>query len=54
MAYDSKAVKLPKTVKRAAASFIDPHARGEFIKSFVKILEAEAATKSRGPRPDKK
>jgi hypothetical protein len=36
--YDSKAVKVPKSVKRMAA-YIDPHRRGAYIRSFVKILE---------------
>jgi hypothetical protein len=39
--YDAKAVKVPKSVKRAAGAFKDRHARGAFIKSFVKILEEE-------------
>jgi len=43
MAYDSKAVKVPKSVKWAAANIADKHARGAFIKLHVKNLEAEAS-----------
>lgn len=39
--YDYKAVKLPKSIKRMAAAYIDPHARGAFIKSYVEILNNE-------------
>ena len=37
--YDPKAVKVSKTVKRAAGTFIDRHERGAFIRSYVKVLE---------------
>ena len=48
MAYDPKAVKLPKSVKRLAANELDPHKRGALIRSYVKILEAEQfASKNR-------
>jgi hypothetical protein len=33
--YDSKAVKIGKDVKRAAAQIHDAHQRGAFIRSFV-------------------
>jgi hypothetical protein len=52
MAYDSKAVKIPKQIKRSAAKFIDPHKRGEFIKSYVKILESESRQRNRGSKKD--
>jgi hypothetical protein len=39
--YDPKAVKISKSVKRAAALIMDNHQRGEFIRSFVKIAESE-------------
>lgn len=48
MAYDSKAIKLPKSIKRAASRFIDPHKRGEFIRSYVKIIESESRQRNRG------
>lgn len=39
--YDSKAVKLPKSIKRRAAQEINPAKRGDMIRSYVKILESE-------------
>jgi hypothetical protein len=39
--YDAKAVKLPKSVKRVANTFVDPHKRGAFIKSYVEVLKTE-------------
>ena len=36
--YDSKAVKLPKAVKRAAALISDAHKRGDFIRSFIELI----------------
>ncbi len=41
MAYDPRAVKLPKSVKRRAATIADAHQRGALIRSYVKILEDE-------------
>lgn len=35
--YDPKAVKISKSVKRAAAQIHDKHVRGAFIRSFVQI-----------------
>lgn len=52
MSYDPKAVKVPKSIKRAAAQIIDPHQRGAFIKSYVKLLESE--NNNRGARRDRK
>lgn len=55
MAYDSKAVKLSKTVKRVAANIADKHARGHFIKLHVRTLESEAHTRvsrNRGNRDE--
>lgn len=45
MAYDSKSVKVPKSVKCVAATIADKHARGHFIKLHVKNLESEAHTR---------
>jgi hypothetical protein len=42
--YDSKAVKLPKSIKRRAAQEINPAKRGDMIRSYVKILESELRT----------
>jgi hypothetical protein len=41
MAYDPRAIKLPKQVKRSAAAYTDAHQRGAFIRSYVRILENE-------------
>ncbi len=48
--YDSKAVKIPKLVKRSAAQIIDPHKRGEFVRSYVAI--AKTNLRSSGSRKD--
>ena len=37
--YDSKAVKVPKSVKILAASYLNAHQRGGFIRSYVQILK---------------
>lgn len=51
MAYDSRAIKLPKQVKRSAAAYTDPHQRGAFIRSFVRVIENES--KIRTDKKDK-
>lgn len=53
MAYDPRAVKLPKSVKRRAATIVDAHERGAVIRSFVKILEAEQYASKNRNRKDK-
>ena len=40
--YDSKAVKIGKDVKRAAAQIHDAHQRGAFIRSFVVVAQSES------------
>jgi hypothetical protein len=45
--YDAKAVKISKPIKMAAAQILDPHKRGEFIRSFVKIAQGELRTGNR-------
>jgi hypothetical protein len=45
--YDAKAVKVSKTVKRAAAKIMDAHDRGAFIRSFVEIERSNSRTPSR-------
>jgi hypothetical protein len=37
--YDPKAVKLGKLVKIAGASILDPHKRGDFFRSYVKVAQ---------------
>lgn len=46
--YDPRAVKLPKSVKRASARIVDNHARGALIRSFVEIL----VENSRAPKKE--
>ncbi len=53
MAYDPRAVKLPKSVKRRAATIADAHQRGALIRSFVKILEAEQYASKNRHKKDK-
>ena len=45
--YDSRAVKIPKAVKRAATLFRDAHVRGDFIRSYVEIEKSNSRTSSR-------
>jgi hypothetical protein len=37
--YNSKTVKISKTIKRVASTIIDPHVRGEFIRSYVQVAK---------------
>jgi len=46
MAYDSKAVKIKKEVKRVAATILDPHRRGAFIRAYVKVAESASYVRS--------
>jgi hypothetical protein len=45
--YDSRAVKLPKAVKRAATLIRDAHKRGDFIRSFIEIEKSNSRGGSR-------
>jgi len=45
--YDSRAVKLPQAVKRAATLIRDAHKRGDFIRSFVEIEKSNSRSPSR-------
>jgi hypothetical protein len=45
--YDSRAVKIPQAVKRAATLIRDAHKRGDFIRSFVEIEKSNSRTSSR-------
>ena len=51
--YDSKAVKISKAVKRAAALILDVHKRGDFIRSFVRIAQDQALQRTSRNRKDK-
>jgi hypothetical protein len=39
--YDPKAVKIGKPIKVMAATILDNHKRGDFIRSYVKIAQNE-------------
>jgi hypothetical protein len=39
MAYDPRATKVSKSVKRVAATITDPHRRRDFIRGYVKAEE---------------
>jgi hypothetical protein len=45
--YDPKAVKLGSLVKMAAGTILDPHKRGEFIRSYVKVAQGELRSNSK-------
>lgn len=38
--YDAKTVKIGKSVKRMAATILDSHARGQFIRDYVRVAQA--------------
>jgi hypothetical protein len=40
--YDSKAVKVPKSVKRMASTLIDNHQRGAYIRSYVRVIQEQS------------
>jgi hypothetical protein len=50
MAYDPKAVKIPKAIRRFAAYETDPHKRGEIMRSYVKVFESDLRGSKRGPK----
>ena len=50
--YDSRAVKIPQAVKRAATLIRDAHKRGDFIRSYVEIEKSNS--RPSGSRGDKK
>jgi hypothetical protein len=49
--YDSKAVKVPKSVKRLAATAKTPELRRGMIKSYAATVAANARTGNRRPGP---
>lgn len=48
--YDSKAVKVPKSVKRAAALITDAHVRGAFLRSFAQIEKEQSRSPSKASK----
>ena len=51
--YDPKAVKISKSVKRAAAQILDNHTRGAFVRSFVAIEQDSARQRTTRNKGDK-
>jgi hypothetical protein len=51
--YDPKAVKISKSVKRAAAQILDHQMRGMFIRSFVVIEQENSRSKGARNRGEK-
>ena len=50
MAYDPRAVKIKKEVKRFAATFTSKERQRELFKSYTKVEEAAVRSRSRGNR----
>ena len=50
MAYDPRAVKVKKEVKRFAATFTNKEKSREIFKSYTKVEEAAMRSRSRGNR----
>jgi hypothetical protein len=48
--YDSKAVKVSKTVKRMAATIANAHTRGAYIRSFALIEKEQSRSSNRSAK----
>jgi hypothetical protein len=46
--YDAKAVKINKSVKRLAATILDNHLRGAFIKDYVRVEQNQSRSFKKG------
>jgi hypothetical protein len=44
--YNPKTVKISKTIKRVASTIIDPHVRGEFIRSYVEVAKSNSTVRT--------
>ena len=44
--YNPKTVKISKTIKRVASTIIDPHVRGEFIRSYVEVAKSNSTART--------
>ena len=53
MAYDPRAVKVSKEVKRFAATYTSAERRREIFRAATKVEEMIMCTKSRGNRGDR-
>ena len=52
--YDSKAVKISKPVKRTAATIINAHERGEFIRFYIDATKSAARSPRKEAKEEKK
>jgi hypothetical protein len=52
MAYDPRAVKVSKSVKRVAATITDNNRRRDFIKGYVRVEETAQHTRTSRNRKD--
>lgn len=50
--YSPKAVNVPKSVKRIAATILDAHERGEFLRRYVGLIRDNANFKSARSKKD--
>jgi hypothetical protein len=46
--YDAKTVKINKSVKRMAATILDNHLRGSFIRDYVRVMQTQSRSSKRG------
>lgn len=46
--YDPKAIKIAKPVKRLAATILDNHLRGSYIKDYVRVMQSQNRSSKRG------
>lgn len=51
--YDPKAVKISKSVKRAAALILDNHTRGAFVRSYVVVAQEEGRSRTSRSKGEK-
>jgi len=51
--YDPKAVKISKSVKRAAALILDNHRRGAFVRSYVVVAQDEGRSRTSRSKGEK-
>ena len=51
--YDSKAIKLPKEIKCRAATILDNHERGAFLRSWVLIYQEASRSKGSNKKHSK-
>ena len=50
--YSPKAIKLDKSTKRVAATILDAHARGEFIRRSIDVIRVNNAARSQRSKKD--